>query len=59
MSCDDCKHYCWYYDHCEQWDCDVDAREVHSCFEQQETLIRDIMVNPEWFNELKASLIIE
>ena len=33
MNCDNCKHYCWYYDKCGKWDCEVDAREVHQCFE--------------------------
>ena len=33
MSCDNCKWYNWYYDHCAKWDCEVDAKEVHSCFE--------------------------
>ena len=46
MNCDECKHYCWYYDHCEKWDCEVDAREVHNCFEHRATPIRDAMVNP-------------
>lgn len=33
MNCDHCKYYRWYYDRCERWDCEVDAREVHNCFE--------------------------
>lgn len=33
MNCDNCSHYCWYYDRCEKWDCEVDGREVHDCFE--------------------------
>ena len=33
MNCDKCSHYCWYYDRCEKWDCEVDGREVHDCFE--------------------------
>ena len=33
MCCDECKYYNWYYDHCEKWDCSMDAREVHDCFE--------------------------
>ena len=36
MNCDNCKHYEWYYDKCRKWDCEVDAREVHNCFEQRE-----------------------
>lgn len=42
MNCDNCKHYCWYYDKCSKWNCKVDAREVHQCFEStelKETLI--------------------
>lgn len=45
MNCDGCKHYEWYYDRCRKWDCEVDAREVHNCFEQRETPVRDAMVN--------------
>lgn len=45
INCDECKHYNWYYDRCEKWKCEVDSREVHNCFEKQETLIRDAMVN--------------
>lgn len=45
MNCDECKYYSWYYDKCTKWDCEVDAREVHNCFEQRETPVRDAMVN--------------
>ena len=45
MNCDNCKYYDWYYDHCRKWDCEVDAREVHNCFESYDTPIRDNMVN--------------
>ena len=45
MNCDECKYYSWYYDKCTKWDCEVDAREVHNCFEQEETPVRDAMVN--------------
>lgn len=31
-NCDNCKYYKWYYDYCEKWKCEVDDREVHSCF---------------------------
>ena len=44
MNCDECKHYCWYYDHCAKWDCEVDAREVHNCFEERDTLILNVIV---------------
>lgn len=36
MNCDNCKHYHWYYDYCDKWKCEVDAREVHNCFEKFE-----------------------
>ena len=36
MRCDKCKHYCWYYDWCDKWKCQVYARAVHSCFEEAE-----------------------
>ena len=34
-NCDNCKHYEWYYDYCKKWKCEVDDREVHSCFERR------------------------
>lgn len=34
-NCDKCKHYEWYYDYCKKWKCEVDDREVHSCFEMR------------------------
>ena len=43
MNCDDCKHYEWYYEWCRKWGCEVDAREVHNCFEQRETPVGDAM----------------
>lgn len=45
MNCDNCKHYRWYYDYCEKWDCEIDAREVHNCFEEMDHPIRDAMVH--------------
>ncbi len=51
MNCDDCKYYEWYYDHCRKWDCEVDAREVHNCFEAYDTPIRNNMVN--YYDETK------
>lgn len=45
MNCDNCKYYNWYYDHCRKWDCEVDAREIHNCFEPYDKPIRDNMVN--------------
>ena len=24
--CDTCKYYSWYYDFCEKWECEMDAR---------------------------------
>lgn len=44
MNCDDCKHYEWYYDRCRKWDCEVDRREVHNCFEPMKTPILDAMI---------------
>ena len=31
--CDNCLHYCWYYDYCEKWQCEVDDRSVCSEYE--------------------------
>lgn len=45
MNCDNCMHYCWYYDYCEKWDCEVDAREIHNCFEERDHPILDAMVH--------------
>lgn len=36
MKCDNCKYYDWYYDFCNKWKCEVDARAVHDCFEDGE-----------------------
>lgn len=36
MNCDNCKHYHWYYDYCDKWDCEMDARACNSCFEARE-----------------------
>lgn len=35
MNCDNCIHYHWYYDYCDKWKCEVDAREVHGCIERR------------------------
>lgn len=35
-SCDNCKHYHWYYDYCDKWECETDARSVHNCLEPAE-----------------------
>jgi hypothetical protein len=32
--CDNCKWYEWYWDKCTKWDCECDAREIHSCYER-------------------------
>ena len=34
--CDNCRRYTWYYDKCHKWDCEVDARSVHDCFEKKD-----------------------
>ena len=36
MKCDNCIHYHWYYDWCDKWECEVDARSVHDCFEEKD-----------------------
>lgn len=43
MNCDDCKHYHWYYDYCDKWDCEMDARACNSCFEARETQKNDVV----------------
>lgn len=44
MNCDECIHYHWYYDYCDKWDCEVDAREVHNCcYTKVETTLLDFM----------------
>lgn len=37
-NCDNCVHYHWYYDYCDKWECEVDAKEIHKCFEAREKL---------------------
>lgn len=44
MNCDNCKCYKWYYDHCDKWNCEVDEREVHNCFEPMEMPILNAML---------------
>lgn len=44
MNCDECKWYRWYYDHCDKWDCTIDGRSVHNCFEDRNTPVLDAMV---------------
>ena len=31
--CDTCKHYHWYYDKCDKYDCEMDARSVCAEYE--------------------------
>ena len=45
MNCDECKWYKWYFDWCEKWKCEMDARSVQNCFEPRETPIRKAMVD--------------
>ena len=52
-NCDNCKYYKWYYDYCEKWKCEVDDREVHSCFEKRGEADGDKEV------ELALKLVIE
>lgn len=35
-NCDNCKWYSWYYDWCEKYEIEMDARSVHDCFEDIE-----------------------
>lgn len=35
QCCDNCRHYHWYYDYCDKYDCEVDARETHGCCEER------------------------
>ena len=39
--CDNCKWFEWYWDKCTKWDCEVDARECHSCFDERESNERE------------------
>lgn len=43
IICDNCIHYHWYYDKCDKWDCEVDARECHSCREKHNAKKSDFM----------------
>ena len=38
-NCDYCKHYNWYYDYCDKWKCEIDARSIYDCFEQNNDTI--------------------
>lgn len=33
--CDKCQWYQWYYDFCEKWKCEIDARSCQDCFEER------------------------
>ena len=35
-NCDNCRHYSWYYDWCDQYQIEVDGKAVHDCFEELE-----------------------
>ena len=43
MSCDKCEYYNWYYDYCRKWDCEIDGRAVHNCYEKMNTPVSDVM----------------
>ena len=34
--CDNCKHFHWYHDYCDKWDCEVFWGSVYACFEPME-----------------------
>ena len=40
INCDHCKHYNWYYDFCDKWNCEVDAKAVYDCFERNNKEIK-------------------
>ena len=44
MHCDNCKYYHWYNEYCAKWQCEVDCREAHNCFEPCEELVSEMMV---------------
>ena len=41
-NCDNCTHYCWYYDWCDKFEIKVDGREVHDCFSELKTRSSEI-----------------
>lgn len=45
MCCDECKYYEWYYDLCKKWNCKIDGRSVHNCFEKMDTPVLDFMIS--------------
>ena len=36
--CDNCFHYHWYYDYCDEWNCKVDDRSICDKFAEGETM---------------------
>lgn len=52
MSCDECKWYNWYYDYCKKWDCKIDGRAVHNCYEKSDTSVSDAMKEATDLNEV-------
>lgn len=51
--CDNCKWYKWYWDRCTKWNCECDARERHSCFEETVATWKDVR---ETLEELKQAV---
>ena len=44
-SCDNCKHYQWYYDKCERWNCEVDCRSVCSVYDGDGKHLAEKVIN--------------
>ena len=45
INCDYCKHYNWYYDYCDKWKCEIDARSIYGCFEPNDNNNTEVQHN--------------
>ena len=52
MKCDNCEHYEWYYDYCQKWKCEVDARASYGCFKSKENQYNEDYQNERRFRRL-------
>ena len=52
MKCDNCEHYEWYYDYCQKWKCEVDARASYGCFKSKENQYNEDYQNERRFRDV-------
>jgi len=45
--CDNCTYYNWYYDRCNKYDCETNARSVCASFTEKQKLSNDLLTYDE------------